>query len=282
MSSPTADISVQAYESDGVLLEQYAYTAGLVEPIPKHSHEEYQFALSFDHQGEYTYRGEVHQIPVGRLSVVHSGEVHAPSDRPHLSEPAHFAMAHIHPKWLNAIAAEVLDRPSSEPFFSAVLPLDALLNRLFLELSTASTQKSSQLEQDVALWNFLSCLIGRYALEQPAIGSFKSCRKAVVAARDYLGTHYSDDISLDDLAAVAGLSRFHFCRLFQKEIGVSASTYQTQLRLAEARKLLAQGHSISETAIASGFYDQSHFGKHFKRHVGTTPARYTSQIAISS
>lgn len=282
MRTPSAEISVRAYESDGLLLEQYAYTAGLVEPIPGHSHEEYQFALSLDHQGEYTYRGEVHQIPVGRLSIVHSGEVHAPSDRPSLDEPAHFAMAHIHPKWLRAVAAEVSDRSSNVPFFSAVLPQDTLLNRLFLELSTASVQKSSQLEQDVALWDFLSCLVSRYALDRPPTSSSKPSRRAVVLARDYLQAHYSEDVSLDDLAAVAGLSRFHFCRLFRKEIGVSASTYQTQLRLGEARKLLAQGTLVSETALSTGFYDQSHFGKHFKRHVGTTPARYTSQIAISS
>jgi AraC-like DNA-binding protein len=191
-------------------------------------------------------------------------------------------MAHIHPKWLNSVAAEVLDKPSSDPFFSAVLPEDRLLNRLFLELSTVAEQKSSRLEQDIALWDFLSCLISRYALDQSATRSSQPARQAVVSTRDYLQSHYSDDVSLDDLAAVAGLSRFHFCRLFRKEMGVSASTYQTQLRLAEARRLLAQGTLISETAIATGFYDQSHFGKHFKRHVGTTPARYTSQIAISS
>ncbi|EDX83222.1 transcriptional regulator, AraC family protein [Synechococcus sp. PCC 7335] len=282
MRTPAAEISVQAYESDGLLLEQYAYTVGLVEPIPNHSHEDYQFALSLNHHGEYTYRGEVHQIPVGQLSIIHSGEVHAPSDRPALDEPAHFAMAHIHPKWLNSVAAEVLDNPKSDPFFSAVLPPDALLNHLFLELSTITLQKSSQLEQDVALWDFLSYLISRYALDKPTTSSSKPSRQAVLLARDYLRAHYSDDVSLDNLAAVAGLSRFHFCRLFRKEIGVSASTYQTQLRLAEARRLLAQGTLISETAIATGFYDQSHFGKHFKRHVGTTPAKYTSQIAISS
>ncbi|MEO1393985.1 MAG: AraC family transcriptional regulator [Cyanobacteria bacterium J06634_5] len=282
MTKTAAEVSVCAYESDGLLLEQYAYTSGHVEPIPKHSHEDYQFALSFDHQGEYTYQGEVQQIPKYCLSIVHSGEVHAPSDRPSLPEPAHFAMAHIHPKWLNAAAAEVLAGSSGSPIFPLVLPQDALLNRLFLSLSATAAQKSSQLEQDVALLDFLSCLVSRYTIEQPTAKPSKSCRKAIVLAQEHLRSHYERDVSLDDLAAVAGLSRFHFCRLFRQEVGVSASTYQTQLRLAAARKLLAQGHSISETAIATGFYDQSHFGKHFKRHVGTTPAKYSSQIAISS
>lgn len=281
MKPSAADISIQAYESDGLLLEQYAYTAGTVEPIPKHSHEDYQFALSFDHQGEYTYRGEVHQIPKGQLSIVHSGEVHAPSDRPHLPEPAHFAMAHIHPKWVSTVFSDVVGKPAQSPFFAAVLPKDAFLNLLFLRLSTVTAQGQSQLSKDVALWDFLSCLIGRYGCDRPTPKLSKSARTDILAARDYLHAHYDQDISLEDLSAIAGLSRFHFCRLFRKEMGVSANTYQTHLRLAQARKLLAKGRLISEVAIATGFYDQSHFGKHFKRYVGTTPAKYTLQKPAS-
>ena len=230
-----AEISVRAHESDGLLLEQYAYTPGTVEPIPKHSHEDYQFALSFDHQGEYTYRGELHQVPPAQLSIVHSGEVHAPSDRPHLDAPAHFAMAHIHPKWLNAVAAEISERPASDPAFSAVLPKDAHLNRLFLNLSATAEQKSSPLEQETALWNFLSYLIEQHAQDRPSTPTLKSSRTAILRARDYLHSHISNNISLEELSDVAGLSRFHFCRLFRQEVGVSASTYQTQLRCQGAQ-----------------------------------------------
>ncbi|MEL7352120.1 MAG: AraC family transcriptional regulator [Cyanobacteria bacterium P01_A01_bin.116] len=282
MKKPAAEISVYAHQSEGLLLEQYAYTAGWVEPILKHSHEEYQFSLSFDCHGEYTYRGEVHQIPVERLSVVHSGEVHAPSDCPHLPEPAHFAMAHIHPKWLSAVATEIAGSPSASPFFATVLPKDTLLTRLFLEMSAVATRQGSQLEKDSALWDFLSCLVGRYAVSRPPAKVSSSNKKAVIVAQDYLRSHYRDDISLDQLATLSGLSRFHFCRLFHQQVGVSASTYQTHLRLAQAKRLLANGREIIDTAIATGFYDQSHFGKYFKRHVGTTPARYLGQIEISS
>lgn len=272
--SLAAEISVRTRVSDGLLLEHYSYTSGKVEPILKHSHEDYQFALSFDHQGEYTYRGELHQIPPARLSVVHSGEVHAPSDRTYLSEPAHFSMAHIHPKWLNAVAFEMLEQPSSDPFFPTVLPQDSCLNQLFLDFS-AIDKRASLLEQETALWRFLSYLIVRYARDFPSAKTLSSSRAAVCRARDYLHARFDENVSLAELAAVAGLSRFHFCRLFRREFGVSASLYQTHLRIARARKLLAEGKTISEVAIATGFYDQSHFGKHFKRHVGTTPAKYT-------
>ena len=282
MANKAAQLSVQAWEGDGLLLEQYAYTAGAVEPLPRHTHEEYQFGLSFNCQGEYHYRGAYSAIPAGSLSVIHSGEVHAPSDRTALPTPAHFAMMHIRPTWLQTLAAEMTERPASLPFFSTVRLTDATLNHLFLALQTAATQKTTPLEQEVALWGFLSYLIQHYATNRPSVCLGKPAPRAVTLALEYLHAHYTNAISLEALAAVAGLSRFHFCRVFRKEVGVSSSAYQTQLRLAQAKKLLVQGCSLTQVATATGFYDQSHFGWHFKRQVGVTPGAYVSQTASNN
>ncbi|MBD1918353.1 MULTISPECIES: AraC family transcriptional regulator [Cyanophyceae] len=282
MKNKAAEISVLAWESDGILLERYAYKSGSVEPLPRHSHEEYQFGLSFNCQGEYHYRGAYHSIPTGSLSVIHSGEVHAPSDRNYLPAPAHFEMMHINPKWLHTIAAEMAEKPANLPFFPTAFLTDSKLNHLFLALQAVVNQKTSELEQDIALLDFLSYLIRRYASNSPSVCSLKPPHAAVMLACDYLHAHYASEISLDTLAAIAGLSRFHFCRIFRKEIGVSSSAYQTQLRIAQAKKLLVQGFSITKVATATGFYDQSHFGWHFKRQIGVTPGAYVSKTAITS
>jgi AraC-like DNA-binding protein len=282
MKNKAAEISIHAWESDGILLERYAYTSGSVEPLPRHSHEEYQFGLSFNCQGEYHYRGAYYSIPSGSLSVIHSGEIHTPSDRTCLSAPAHFAMMHINPTWLHTVAAEMAEKPVSFPFFSTTFLTDSKLNRLFLALQAALDQKKSNLEHNAALWDFLSYLIRRYASNSPSVRSLKSTHATVMLVCDYLHAHYTSDISLDTLAAIAGLSRFHFCRVFRKELGVSPSVYQTQLRIAQAKKLLLQEIPISTIATTTGFYDQSHFGWHFKRLVGVTPRRYVGKIAIIS
>ncbi|WP_161634921.1 AraC family transcriptional regulator [Leptolyngbya sp. Heron Island J] len=278
MPSKAAQVTVQACQSDGILLEKYVYTPGGINPLPKHTHVEYQFGLSFDCQGEYFYRGAYQAIPPGSLSIIHSGEVHAPSDRTFLPNPAHFAMAHIEPMWLQQAAAEMANRPSSEPFFPAVLITDPELNRLFLNLQ--SGRHPSKLEQETALWEFLIYLIAHYASNQTTVSSIKSGHPAVEQARDYLHGHYADDISLEDMAAIAGLSRFHFCRVFKKTVGITPGAYQTQLRIDQSRKLLAQGFSIATVVEMTGFYDHSHFGWHFKRQVGTTPGSYVRKIVL--
>jgi AraC-like DNA-binding protein len=99
-------------------------------------------------------------------------------------------------------------------------------------------------------------------------------RPEMLRIRDFLHDQISENVSLEQLAAIAGLSPFHLCRVFRQTFGVPPHVYQTQVRILHAKKMLANGQSLSEIAQASGFYDQSHFGWHFKRLVGVTPASY--------
>lgn len=275
MKPQAAAVFVEAWEADGILLERYVYTAGAVNPLPKHSHEAYQFGLSANCQGEYWYRGEQHIVPIGSLSVIHSGEIHAPSDRTSLPQPANFNMAHISPAWLLTVAAEMSDQPATAPFFPETID-DLVLNRLFLNLQARVNRRCFQLEKDIALWQFLTYLIAHYDQNRSAIAPTKPIHNAVQRVRDYLHTHYADDISLETLAAIAGLSRFHICRIFKRELGVTPTVYQIQLRIAHAKRLLVRGVEISTVATMTGFYDQSHFGRYFKQLVGTTPGSYAN------
>jgi AraC-like DNA-binding protein len=236
VKNKAAEISVSAWESDSIFLEQYVYTLGSVEPLPKHSHEEYQLGLSFDCQGEYYYRGAYHSIPIGSLSVINSGEVHSPSDRTYLPAPATFWMMHIRPKSLQAVISEISEKPSALPVFPSVFLTDPQLNRLFLNLHPTAKKQIFQLEQDTAFLHFFSHLVSYHTENPPSVRPLKSAHAAIRRACDFLHDCYATDISLEQLAAIAGLSRFHFCRLFGKEMGVSASAYQTQLRISRAKK----------------------------------------------
>ena len=273
MKTP-AKIAIQAWQSPGILLEHYRYTAGTVKPLLKHSHAQYQFGLSFDCQGEYYYRGSYHSIPIGSLSMIHSGEVHAPSERTYLPTPVTFLMMHVEPSLLQTAASEMAQKPVSLPFFPQPFISDHQTIHLFENLSVALTTKATQLQQDLVLLKLFTCLITGYAEKHPLICSLKSKKSAIAQVCDFLQVHYADPVSLDQLANIAGLSRFYLCRLFRREIGLSLSAYQMQIRIDRAKQLLAKGIPIAQVASEIGFYDQSHFGYHFKRLVGTTPGNY--------
>lgn len=98
--------------------------------------------------------------------------------------------------------------------------------------------------------------------------------RPVRRAMEHLRERLTESITLDELATYADLDKFHLCRAFRSQIGMPPHTYLTHLRIQRARQLLAQGVRASELAPRVGLYDQSQLTRHFRRIVGTTPARY--------
>lgn len=93
--------------------------------------------------------------------------------------------------------------------------------------------------------------------------------------RKLVGLVSDDCRSLDELAAAAGLSRFHFCRLFKKETGRSPWQYVLDRRVERARELLLGSPlSIKQIATHLGFDNPDYFARLFKRACGVTPRRY--------
>jgi transcriptional regulator GlxA family with amidase domain len=91
---------------------------------------------------------------------------------------------------------------------------------------------------------------------------------------EFIETSFSQPVSLATLAAKAELSVSRFAALFRSEMGISPHRYVCQVRIRHAQRLLRGGLPPSIVATEVGFFDQSHFGRHFKRAVGTTPSAY--------
>lgn len=96
-------------------------------------------------------------------------------------------------------------------------------------------------------------------------------RPEICRVVELLRQRFAGPLSLDELAETAGLSKFHFIRLFHEEVGLAPHAFQLQLRVSRARELLDSGTSVVEVAAACGFADQAHFSRCFKRAVGYTP-----------
>lgn len=91
---------------------------------------------------------------------------------------------------------------------------------------------------------------------------------------DHLGSEADVAFDLQTLSEHLGTSRFSALRAFKRHFGLPPHTYQIHLRIAQALPCLRAGHSPARVAIDCGFFDQSHFTRHFKRVIGTTPAQY--------
>ncbi|WP_220201199.1 helix-turn-helix domain-containing protein [Reticulibacter mediterranei] len=100
-------------------------------------------------------------------------------------------------------------------------------------------------------------------------------------AKEYLREHYAEEVPLQELADAVNMSPFHLARLFRQMVGLPPHAYQTQLRLASAKTLLAQGYSVGYVAHETGFFDQSHFTQQFRRHFLLTPGSYRKTASCS-
>jgi AraC family transcriptional regulator len=92
---------------------------------------------------------------------------------------------------------------------------------------------------------------------------------------DYIAANSHRDIQLDHLAEVAGISRFHFARLFRSDMGITPHRYLMDQRMQQAKALLRLGaRSMSEIAAETGFANPGHFARAFRRHVGASPTEW--------
>lgn len=125
----------------------------------------------------------------------------------------------------------------------------------------------------------LECLL---AEALGAMAAFPDVRdlhsRPVRRALELVRERYAEALTLDDLAAHAGLDKFHLCRAFRRQVGMPPHAYLTRLRVLRAKELLAAGVRPSEVAPQVGLYDQSQLNRHFRRIVGLTPGEFAREV----
>jgi AraC family transcriptional regulator len=149
--------------------------------------------------------------------------------------------------------------------------IQQLCLRLFEEASADSPLGS--LFADHAVTTLVGALVRLTGL------GVSECRQRPAAslrrALDYVNDHLAGPVSLADLAAVAGVSVFHFARQFRGAVGEPPHQYIIRRRVERAKDLMREGRlSLAQVAAAVGFADQSHLARHFKRLVGVTPRQF--------
>lgn len=93
---------------------------------------------------------------------------------------------------------------------------------------------------------------------------------------DYINDHLEQDLSLEELASIAQISLYHFCRSFKQSTGFAPHQYVIRQRVERAKLLLKGGKmGVLEVALVCGFTHQSHLNRHFKRLTGVTPKNFS-------
>jgi len=101
--------------------------------------------------------------------------------------------------------------------------------------------------------------------------------RRIVQAKLFIDRHFAEPIDLNQIADEAYFSKFHFIRLFKQAYGKTPHHYLTQVRLNQAKRLLAAGGAIAQVCFDVGFDSSTSFTALFKKHAGMTPSVYQAK-----
>lgn len=243
-----------------------------------HFHETY--LIGFTEQGvqQFHCRKQLHSSTPGQVFLLEPGEIHdghAP-DRGGFT----YSMLYLEPQWIEReLRALFEDAPNHcQPTFAKILADQPALMSVIANAFRALQSQELRIVRQTALDALLGEL-SRHLSWQPKHDYDPRLPAVALRARDYLHAHLGQDIGLDDLARASGVDRFRLSRAFKAAFGLAPHAYLIQLRLIEARRLLAAGHAPALVAMTLGFADQSHLGRWFRRAYGLTPAHYRKRCS---
>jgi len=256
------------WRADGVPVEaMHAHFTSHV--YHRHSHESYSFGVTETGAQAFTCR---HGRHVSRAGMVMAFNPDDPHDG-HAAGDGGFTyrMVHIWPEFFASLTGA--DRLL--PLFRSPVLDDPAIAWSLRRLHVALTGPAGELEQYQRLTAAARLLVRRASAGVLPPDPTRSDARVAARIRELIHDRSAaDDLTADDLAAVAGCSRYAAYRAFRQAYGLAPSDYQRQLRVRAARKLLACDVPPSLAAAEAGFADQAHLTRWFRRYYGVTPGAY--------
>lgn len=259
-------------------------------PYDPHWHSAYEMIVPIEGNYLVTVSGQTHELAPGDIFLIPSGEPHC------LKAPTRggrFIFLFDFEQILAIKGASYLASCMSKPLLinrSTCPSIYAEEAELFYQICSEYLRDDSL--RDIGIYSklltlFLNfgqqrlCAEGSPTLAQLPHSSQRNYAERFGAVFSYLDRHFAEDLTLEDVAAVAGFSKFHFSRTFKQLSGCNFYEYLCHRRIKSSEALLMKPElSISQIALQSGFSSVSTFNRTFKKLKGCTPTQYRGMFQI--
>lgn len=245
----------------------------------RHSHEGYTIGVIESGAQRFFRTGSDHVAPQHSIILVNADEVHNGCSATD-NGWAYRAMYPL-PSLFENISKE-LGLDQGAPYFPQAVVHDKHLAQMLRLTFTTLNESSNRLLRETLIYSVMVKLMSRHGKAKLAFSQSQISKKHLFLVKQFLDENPAANISLEDLANLAGISACHLLRQFQQSFGLPPHTYQIQSRLRMSKKLIRQGFNILDVALDCGFHDQSHFHRHFKRAMGITPGKYAKAVGANS
>jgi AraC-like DNA-binding protein len=244
----------------------------------KHIHETYTIGLNDGGLGHFIYRGETRCAYPHSLNLINPGEVHTGQAATY--EGWSYRSLYLSVPLMEQVLSQLDWQHRGFPHFLEPVVANTPLHNCFHRLFQALYTPTAQLEQQSLLLTAISHLLMSYGESRYPQRPLHTETKAIAQVRDYLETHYADNVSIDALGELVGLSPYYLIRSFHHQVGLPPHSYQRHCQLLHAKRALRTSLPLADIALAHGFYDQSHLTRHFKRVFGVTPSQYRRSNSV--
>lgn len=240
---------------------------------------DYRIGLVTNGIKKYSYRKKDLFADHDSIALAEPGEVHTGAP---IGAFFDLKMLSVSPEALAEFVPEDSGCKNEYPTFAKAVINDrdlcGQLRALFVGIHGQHDPACWSLYVEQSLQSIIALLMARHAgqtFQEPSTRERQAVRKAVTFIHDL----YDRTLSLERLARESGLPKYRFLRAFRAEIGLPPHRYQLHLRLEKAKRMIACGTPLAQVALFGGFYDQSHFHRHFTRLIGLSPSDYRTATA---
>ncbi|OUR78709.1 AraC family transcriptional regulator [Colwellia psychrerythraea] len=244
----------------------------------KHVHEGYTIGVIEKGAQRFYRSGEIHTADTNSIILVNADDVHTGESAS--SGGWQYRAMYPLPEHFENISNDLYDKGKFAPYFSSSVINDALLTDQLRLLFNQVDNNASQLLTETIMYSLMLRLTLRHSSLRHVPKDISGSKAKLLRVKEYLDFYPAEDISLKQLAIIAGLSQYHFIRQFKKMFDLAPHSYQIQARLKKAKTLLKAGVKPVMVASDCGFHDQSHFNRHFKKALGTSPSKFQKQAVL--
>lgn len=239
----------------------------------RHSHPWFSIGAITQGQSTYLHQHTTHQVAAGTVVWMNPGQVHAcnPID----NQPWSYLMLYVDCDWLAS-----LQQACGWNNASAFLPLagshctEAALFRevqcVFAHVADATLEPLQRHERVVQ--GFMR-ILGHLGERQPDIQPAR-LNSRVEQAAAWIDRHFQETIRLPDICRAANLSEAYLIRAFEQHYHMTPHAWLVNRRIQHASQRLREGADLAALAQETGFADQAHFQRAFKKHLAATPGQY--------
>ena len=246
----------------------------------RHSHDGFAIGITTAGVQRFRCKGRQYDSQVGDLVLFNPDEDHDGS--PGTADGFRYSIWYVPDAFVASCIAVEGERADSR-YFATPCVTDPRMAAAFAQMSgSLLATPTESLRAETTMRALIGSMLARHGERTgervPTVPTGAAAAARLAQVRDYIRTHFQRDITVADLAAVAGMSRTHLTRAFGAAYHTPPHVYLNSVRVAHARTLIRCGMPLAAVALECGFADQSHLTRRFKGCVGVTPSGWRDKL----